>query len=63
MFKIQTELGPIMEDFQSQKASFFAHQRLNYISAQIEKLKPEIALLDPAVGNRKIQPLEQATAR
>ena len=63
MDKITDELEPIMEDFQSKKASFYAQTRLNYIASQIDQLKPEISLLDPAVGNSKIRPLEEATAR
>merc|ERR1712130_674577 len=60
MKKIANELLPIMREFLMNEADFYANQRLNYISDQIDRLKPEIALLDPAVGNRKMMPLEQA---
>jgi len=63
MNRIQNELMPIMNEFLRNEASFYANQRLNYISDQIERLKPEIALLDPAVGNRKMMPLEQSMDR
>ena len=57
---ILAELTPILTEFRKNKASFYANQRLNYLSDQVERLKPEIALLDPSVGNRKMQPLEQS---
>ena len=63
MKKIRTDLDPIMEDFKSKEASFYAHTRLNYLNNQIERLIPEIKLLNPVEGNSRIQPLEEATAR
>ena len=60
MNNILGELGPILKEFKSNEASFYANQRLSYLSDQVERLKPEIALLDPTVGNRKMQPFEQS---
>ena len=60
MNTILGELGPILNEFMKNEASFYANQRLNYLRDQVERLKPEIALLDPSVGNRKMQPLEQS---
>jgi len=60
---IQVELRPILDEFLRNEASFYAHTRLNFISEQMNRLKPEIALLNPMVGNRKMQPLEDRMDR
>ena len=51
-------LSPIMEEFRETEKSFYAYRRLNFIGNEIARLKPEIALLDPAEGNRRVKPLE-----
>ena len=56
---IVNELSPIMEEFKETEKSFYAFRRLNFIGSEIDRLKPEIALLDPAEGNRRIRPLEE----
>ena len=63
MKKIRSDLDPIMEDFKSKEASFYAHTRLNYLNTKVDGLIPEIKLLNPVEGNSRIQPLEEATAR
>ena len=51
-------LQPIMEEFKETEKSYYAFKRLAFIGNEIDRLKPEIALLDPAEGNRRIRPLE-----
>ena len=53
-------LAPIMEEFKETEKSFFAYKRLNFIGSEIDRLKPEIALLNPTEGNNRVEPLEQA---
>ncbi len=52
-------LAPVMEEFRETEKSFYAYRRLKFIEEEIDRLRPEIALLDPAEGNKRIQPLEQ----
>jgi len=48
-----------MEEFRETEKSFYAYRRLKFIEEEIDRLRPEIALLDPVEGNKRIQPLEQ----
>ena len=53
------QLAPVMEEFRETEKSFYAYRRLKFIEEEIDRLRPEIALLDPVEGNKRIQPLEQ----
>ena len=55
-------LSPIMEEFKETEKSYYAYRRLTFISNEIDRLKPEIALLDPDEGNRRLRPLELVVA-
>ena len=40
-------------------SSFFAFKRLQYIEKDVDRLMPEIELLNPQEGSRRLAPLEQ----
>ena len=48
-----------MVEFKGVEASFFAFKRLQYIEKDVDRLMPEIELLNPQEGSRRLQPLEQ----
>ena len=56
---METQLRPIMREFRGVESSFFALQRLRYIENKLNALSPEISLLNPQEGARRLQPLEQ----
>jgi len=55
---LNASLSPIMIEFKGVEASFFAYKRLQYIEKEIERLAPEITLLNPQEGARRLGPLE-----
>lgn len=55
---LNTSLAPIMVEFKGVEASFFAYKRLQYIENEVERLIPEISLLNPQEGARRLGPLE-----
>lgn len=40
------------------EADFFAFRRLNYIANEVDRLRPEIELLDPEDALKRLIPLE-----
>ena len=56
---LNSTLAPIMTEFRGVEADFFAFRRLNYIEGEVDRLQPEIALLNPQEGSRRLEPLEQ----
>ena len=48
--KLDKTLEPIMNEFDAANSTFFAYTRLNYIEEDVEKLRPEIELLNPLEG-------------
>ena len=56
--KLDQTLAPIMDEFDAANSTFFAFTRLNYIEEDVERLRPEIELLNPLEGTRRLQPLE-----
>lgn len=56
--ELREELAPSMSDFRAKNNSYFTYRRLGYINDEIERLRPEIALLNPEEGNKRIEPLE-----
>ena len=56
---IEKELRPIMEEFREKQTSFFAMQRLKYITDKLDRLRPEIEILNPQERATRMQPLEQ----
>ena len=49
-----------MEEFLGVNASYLAYQRLNNIKNERAELQPEIQLLNPQEGAKRLQPLEDA---
>ena len=47
-----------MDEFEAANSAFFAFTRLEYIDDTVERLRPEIELLNPLEGTRRLQPLE-----
>lgn len=47
-----------MTEFLGVESSVFAYQRLNYIEKEVNRLAPEISLLNPQEGSRRLEPLE-----
>ena len=60
MNKILEALKPVLDEFMRNEASFYANQKLTYLTNQIFQLKPAIKRLQPAVGNKQMMPLEQS---
>ena len=56
--KLNSTLAPIMDEFQAANSALFAFTRLQYIENTVERLRPEIELLNPREGTRRLQPLE-----
>ena len=56
---LNNSLAPIMVEFKGVEASYFAFKRLQYIEKDVDRLMPEIELLNPQEGSRRLQPLEQ----
>ena len=48
-----------MEEFREKQTSFFAMQRLKYITDKLDRLRPEIEILNPQERATRMQPLEQ----
>jgi laminin alpha 3/5 len=59
---LNSSLAPIMDEFGGKESSFFAFRRLNYIEEDVQRLMPEIELLNPQEGSRRLQPLEAQVA-
>lgn len=55
---LNSTLTPIRLEFGGVESSFFAFRRLKYIENDVENLMPEIELLNPLEGSRRLQPLE-----
>ncbi|TRY60964.1 hypothetical protein TCAL_05712 [Tigriopus californicus] len=55
---LNNTLAPISQEFGGAESSFFAFKRLKYIEEDVSRLQPEIDLLDPQEGSRRLQPLE-----
>ncbi len=55
---LNSTLAPIMTEFRGVEAGFFAFRRLNYIEGEVDRLQPEIELLNPQEGSRRLEPLE-----
>ena len=55
---LNSTLAPIMDEFEAANSAFFAFTRLEYIDDTVERLRPEIELLNPLEGTRRLQPLE-----
>jgi methyl-accepting chemotaxis protein len=47
-----------MSEFLGVNASYLAFQRLNYIKTDMNRLVPEVQLLNPQEGSRRLEPLE-----
>ncbi len=60
--KLNETLAPIVEEFRGVEADFFAFRRLSYIEDDVERLQPEIELLNPQEGSRRLEPLEEQAA-
>ncbi len=52
-------LAPISAEFSGVEADYFAFTRLNYIEGDVDRLQPEIELLNPQEGSRRLEPLER----
>ncbi len=55
---LNSSIAPIMREFAGVEAEYFAFRRLNYIESEVDRLQPEIELLNPAEGSRRLEPLE-----
>lgn len=55
-------LGPVSDEFRTAEASYFAYRRLQYIKDEVETLQPELQLLNPEEGSRRLRPLEHQIA-
>ncbi len=55
-------LTPVMNEFEGVNSSYLAFQRLNYIQAEMTRLLPEVQLLNPQEGSRRLEPLENQVA-
>ena len=56
--QLNTTLTPVMEEFLGVNASMLSYQRLNNIKDEVKELRPEVQLLNPQEGARRLQPLE-----
>uniref|UniRef100_A0A0K2UE20 Laminin subunit alphalike [Acyrthosiphon pisum] n=1 Tax=Lepeophtheirus salmonis TaxID=72036 RepID=A0A0K2UE20_LEPSM len=56
---LNSSLAPTMKEFLGVESSFFAYKKLNYIQDEMLRLQPEIELLNPAEGSRRLEPLEK----
>ena len=57
--QLNTTLTPVMEEFLGVNASYLAYQRLNNIKDEVKELRPEVQLLNPQEGARRLQVYHQ----
>ncbi len=56
---LNSTLSPIMSEFGGVNSSYLANRKLENIQDEVQSLMPEIELLNPQEGKRRLQPLEK----
>ncbi len=56
---LNSTLAPVSSEFRGKEAEFFALRRLKYIEGEADRLTPEIELLNPEEGSKRLEPLEE----